>query len=168
MASMQIEQPSSKILTVKATGYFTFLAIAVVAAIHASVLYIPLHELMKFHSHHALVTGLILFSVFAYILLFVLALGPYRETITYTFDANNCRVDWVRSILGKWNLKESIAFKDFTQFELSPPEAGSFLRLALPDGSKKMLFRFSSSDDFHLLQRLGDITHKKLVSVNDK
>jgi hypothetical protein len=168
MASMQVEQPSSKVLTVTTTGSFTFIGIAAIAVVHAFVLSAPLAQLAKYHTHYALVGAMIVFSVLAYVLLFVLALGPYRETITYVFDANACRVDRERSILGKWTLNESIAFKDFVQFEFAPPEAGGFLRLALPDGTKKMLFRFSSSSDFHLLQRLGDITHKKFVLVHEK
>lgn len=167
MAAIKRVEESKNLLLVEFTGGITLIAIVLVALIHGLVLRGVLRELW-FYSHQFMAVSIGLFSAFTYCLLFYLALVPFRETVTYVFDAVKCEITITRRILGKWSMDTKIPFKEFTQFELAPPEGGGFLRLRLANGDTRLLFRLADGEHFPVLKRLDDITRKKLAVVDEK
>lgn len=155
---------SKQVLVVETRGWLMPVVFAAIVLIHILAAISPLSEMMR-RSREGTAMVVIVAAVFTYWLLGYLVFGPLADRRIITFHGLNrvLGIEWAFPFGIKFEKEHP--FSTVQSFVLAPPEGRGFCAVRFVDGRMQRLLRVRTDRDYGILERLGEITRKKLEKL---
>ena len=161
---MRVVIESKHVLVVETRGWLMPVVFVGVVALHIAASWGPLRTLFA-GSRGQTAIMVIVAALLTYWALGYLAFGPLADKRVITFHGVNksLGIEWILPFNVK--LDREMPFTDIKEFVLSAPENKGFCAVRTKNGGMRRLLRVKTDREFGILERLDEITRKKVERI---